>query len=94
MRGYLPGRTIMRDRRIRGAFVALILVLPALIVLATSVTMRSILEMLAVDVVVVSGLFFATWAKAHAQRPQVVNPVRIPVAPVPRRPERSIRTVA
>ena len=83
----------MRDRRIRGAFVALIFALPALIVLATAPTASSILEWLAVEVVVACGQLIALMAKAAAQCPQAVVPVRIRSV-VPRRPKRSVRTIA
>lgn len=82
----------MRDRYIRGAFVALIFTFPALIVFATSVTRRSVLEMLAVEVVVAAGLIFAAWVKAHAQRPKAVVALRFPMAK--QRAKRSVRSVA
>jgi hypothetical protein len=84
----------MRDRRIRRAFIALILTLPALILLATAVTTASVMEWLVVEAVVAGGLVFALWAKAHLQRSPVVTPVRIPVATVRHRSERNVRSVA
>lgn len=83
----------MRDRRIRGAFVALIFALPALIVLATAPTAGSIFELLAAEAVVGCGLLFALVAKAAAQRPHAVVPIRVRSA-VHRRPKRSVRTIA
>jgi hypothetical protein len=83
----------VRDRRIRGAFIALILTLPALILLATSMTSGSILELLAVEAVVVGGLFFAVRAKAYLQRVPAAVPVRIPIA-ARSHPERKVRSVA
>ena len=82
----------MRDRLIQRVFIALIFATPALIVLATSVSKRSMLELAAVEVVVALGLFFASWAKAHSRRPKVVVPIRIAVV----HPQRKhpVRTVA
>lgn len=83
----------MRDRRIRGAFVALILTLPALILLATSFTMASIRELLVVEAIVLGGLVFAVRAKAYLQRVPTAVPVRITIA-ARSRPKREVRSVA
>jgi hypothetical protein len=81
----------MRDRRTQRAFLALIFAIPVFIVLATSVSTQSVLELLVVEVIVTFGLLFTLWAKAQSRRPKVAVPIR--VAAIPPRPNRSVRTV-